>query len=52
MEPTALGTDFFGFLVSQATKAEFSEPAIAKMQVGITDRKPLNPFVKPPVEFQ
>jgi len=46
MEPTALGTDFRGFAVSAATNPEFSDPAMAKMQVGMTERNPLKPLVK------
>ena len=40
-----------GFAVSAATRPAFSEPDIAKMQVGMTARKPLNPFVNG-IEFQ
>jgi len=46
MEPTALGTDLRGFAVSAATSPEFSDPDMAKIQVGMTARKPLKPLVK------
>jgi hypothetical protein len=52
MDPTALGTDFRGFAVSAATRPQFSDPDIAKIQVGMTLKKPLNPLVNPPVWFQ
>lgn len=51
MEPTAFGTDLRGFAVSAATSPAFSEPDMAKMQVGMTDKKPLKPLMKG-VEFQ
>lgn len=52
IELTALGTDFRGLPVSAATRPQFSEPDIAKIHVGMIDKKPLKPFVNPPVEFQ
>lgn len=45
IEPTARGTDLRGLLVSAATRAVFSDPDMAKMQVGMTERKPLKPWV-------
>ena len=41
-----MGTDLRGFCVSAAVRAALSVPDMAKMQVGITVRKPLKPFVK------
>lgn len=46
MLPTARGTAFLGLLVSAATSPEFSEPDMAKIQVGMTERKPLKPLIK------